>query len=185
MKTRFSPPVLERERSPLAALRHALSRRIFRSLPPPSAAADGDRPRAATAGRAFSLIEVMIAIGVLFVCIFAILGVVANCLRGARALQRPDMDAGSVAAFFSITNKHEVITEAGTFDDLGDFPQSYNDYSWERICDLYPNSDSTNGLWKEIFIVIHRPSGNPVSTIERLIYDPASTAATMKGGIIR
>jgi len=69
---------------------------------------------------AFSLIEVMIAIGVLFICIFAILGVISNGLRGARALQRPDVDAGSVAAFFSITNKHEEGIESGSFDDLGD-----------------------------------------------------------------
>jgi hypothetical protein len=110
---------------------------------------------------AFSLIEIMIAIGVLFVCIFAILGVVSNGLHGARALQRPDVDAGSVAAFFSITNKHEEGIESGSFDDLGDFPQAYNDYSWEREC----TEVGTNGLW-----------------MERLVYDPVSKGALSGGG---
>jgi hypothetical protein len=127
---------------------------------------------------AFSLIEVMIAIGILFICMFAILGVVSQGLRGARMLQRPDVDAGSVAAYFSITNKHEEIVESGSFDDLGDFPQSYNDYSWEREC----MEVGTNGLWKEIIIVTYRPNGNPVSSLERLVYDPASKGALSGGG---
>ena len=36
--------------------------------------------------RAFTLIEVMIAGGILFACLFAILAVLANCLSNARAL---------------------------------------------------------------------------------------------------
>ena len=134
--------------------------------------------RNARTARAFSLIEVMIAIGILFVCIFAILGVVSNGLRGARMLQRPDVDAGSVAAFFSITNKHEEITETGSFDDLGDFPHAYRDYTWERTCEEV----GTNGLWKEIIVVIHRPSGKPESSLERFVYDPASKGALSGGG---
>ena len=128
--------------------------------------------------RAFSLIEVMIAIAVLFICIFAILGVVSNGLRNARALQRPDIDAGTVAAFFSITNKHEEGIESGSFDDLGDFPQAYNDYQWEREC----TEVGTNGLWLESIIVIRRSSGVPESSIERLVYDPASKGALSGGG---
>jgi hypothetical protein len=127
---------------------------------------------------AFSLIEVMIAIGVLFICIFAILSVVSNGLRSARALQRPDVDAGSVAAFFSITNKHEEGIESGTFDDLGDFPEVYNDYEWEREC----TEVGTNGLWLESIIVIRRSTGTPESSMERLVYDPVSKGALSGGG---
>jgi len=120
----------------------------------------------------------MIAIGVLFVCIFAILGVVSNGLRGARLLQRPDVDAGSVAAFFSITNKHEEGIESGSFDDLGDFPRSYNDYGWEREC----TEVGTNGLWLESIVVLRRSTGRPESSIERLVYDPVSKGALSGGG---
>jgi hypothetical protein len=127
---------------------------------------------------AFSLIEVMIAIGVLFICIFAILGVVSNGLRGARSLQRPDIDAGTVAAFYSITNKHEEGIDSGTFDDLGDFPDAYRDYEWEREC----TEVGTNGLWLERIIVIRRSTGNPESTIERLVYDPQSKGSLSGGG---
>lgn len=127
---------------------------------------------------AFSLIEVMIAIGVLFICIFAILGVVSNGLHGARALQRPDIDAGSVAAFFSITNKHEEGIDSGDFNDLGDFPDAYRDYSWEREC----TEVGTNGLWLESIVVIRRSSGKPESSIERLVYDPQSKGSMSGGG---
>ena len=130
--------------------------------------------------KAFSLIEVMIAIGVLFICIFAILGVVSNGLRGARALQRPDIDAGSVAAFFSITNKHEEGLETGSFDDLGDFPQAYNDYEWEREC----TEVGTNGLWMERIVVLRRSTGRPESAIERLVYDPMSKGSLSGGGVL-
>ena len=128
--------------------------------------------------QAFSLIEVMIAIGVLFVCIFGILGVVSNGLRNARSLQRPDVDAGSVAAFFSITNKHAEGIETGSFDDLGDFPQAYRDYSWEREC----TEVGTNGLWLERIIVTRRSSRILESSLERLVYDPASRGAMSGGG---
>jgi len=130
------------------------------------------------AGRAFSLIEVMIAIGVLFICIFAILGVVSNGLRGARALQRPDIDAGSVAAYFSITNKHEEGLDGGKFDDLGDFGPAYNDYSWERL----QEEVGTNGLWQETITVMRRGNSQPESVIIRLVYDPASKGALSGGG---
>ena len=128
--------------------------------------------------QAFSLIEVMIAIGVLFVCIFGILGVVSTGLRNARSLQRPDVDAGSVAAFFSITNKHEEGIESGSFDDLGDFPQAYRDYSWEREC----TEVGTNGLWLERITVTRRSSRIPESSLDRFVYDPASRGGMSGGG---
>ena len=127
---------------------------------------------------AFSLIEVMIAIGVLFICVFAILGVISNGLRGARALQRPDVDAGSVAAYFSITNKHEEGIESGSFDDLGKFSRAYDNYSWEREC----TEVGTNGLWQETIAVMRRGNANPESVITRLVYDPASKGAMSGGG---
>jgi len=43
---------------------------------------------------AFTLLEVMIASGILFLCLFAILQLLSSSLRGARILQRTTVDAG-------------------------------------------------------------------------------------------
>jgi len=55
--------------------------------------------------RAFSLLEVMIAIGIFFMAAFAILGLVSSSLEYARRLQRPMVEAGAVAGELSLTNK--------------------------------------------------------------------------------
>src|SRR5580692_2494919 len=44
--------------------------------------------------RAFTLLEVMIAAGIFFMCIFAILSLVSTNIRNARLLQEPQVDAG-------------------------------------------------------------------------------------------
>jgi len=55
-------------------------------------------PRKHNRGSAFTLLEVMIACGIFFIAMFAILGLVSNCLRNARALRHIEVDAGMVAA---------------------------------------------------------------------------------------
>ena len=47
---------------------------------------------------AFSLLEVMIASGIFFMTVFAILAMVSSVLRNARSLRRVELDAGMVAA---------------------------------------------------------------------------------------
>ena len=48
--------------------------------------------------RAFSLLEVMVAVGIFFMAMFTILALVSNSLRSARKLRRVEVDAGMVAA---------------------------------------------------------------------------------------
>ena len=55
--------------------------------------------------RAFSLLEVMIAIAILFIGTFAILGLVSSSLANVRRLQRPLVDASALLAQWSLTNK--------------------------------------------------------------------------------
>src|SRR5436305_6848915 len=74
---------------------------------------------------AFTLMEVMIACGIFFMAMFAILALVSNTLRNARGLQRGEVDAGMVAAQLSKTNR---VTEGG---DSGDFGDAYPEFSWE------------------------------------------------------
>src|SRR4029077_409507 len=54
---------------------------------------------------AFTLLEVMIACGIFFIAMFAILGLVSNCLRNARALRHIEVDAGLGRGQLSKTNR--------------------------------------------------------------------------------
>jgi Tfp pilus assembly protein PilV len=91
-------------------------------LPPPHPCP----PRRACA--ALSLIEVMIAMAIFFVCIFAILGMVSNTLHNARALQDTEVDApGALASFLSTSNRLDEGSYSGDFGDL--FPDW--DYTYD------------------------------------------------------
>lgn len=122
---------------------------------------------------AFTLIEVMIAAGILFTCLFAILGVLSTSLGNVRALQKTRVDAGVVAAYFSVTNSHEETSQSGSFDDLGNFGDAYRDLQWSRESEEI----STNGLWLEVYTVRRRSSGQVESVVSRLAFDPASPLA--------
>lgn len=79
-----------------------------------------------TARSGFSLLEVMIAMFVFFIVVFAVLGMVTTSLGAARALQQQQADCGMVAAMTSLSN---VLEE--TFDS-GDFEGLVAGYRWER-----------------------------------------------------
>ena len=64
-------------------------------------------PRCETATRAFSLLEVMIAVSIFFMAVFAILGLMSRSLAAARGLQPMHVDPSSVAAELSLTNRLE------------------------------------------------------------------------------
>lgn len=124
---------------------------------------------------AFTLIEVMIASGILFVCLFAILGLLANTLRNARGLQRSPVDAGMLAAELSLTNK---LSEGA---DSGDFGDAYRDYRWRR--DIF--QAETNGLFAVDFVVFRQGHEHtPESHMTVLFFRPDSTL-TPGGGVRR
>ena len=115
---------------------------------------------------AFSLLEVMIACGIFFMAVFAILAMVSNVLRNARSLRRMELDAGMVAAQVTRTNKLFEGTESGDFGNL------YPDYSWET--DSY--EAETNGLWQVDIIVRRRGLPQPVDSMSIYVYSPDSKA---------
>jgi hypothetical protein len=120
--------------------------------------------------RAFSLLEVMIALGIFFIALFTILGLVSQLLRNARAFQtkRPP-DAGMVHAYFlSVTNRVTEGLESGDFADLAEFKDQYRDYSWEKDTFFF----ASNGLWQVDYRVINRRSGQAESAISTLYFDP-------------
>ena len=114
---------------------------------------------------AFTLLEVMIAMGIFFMCIFAILEVVATNLRGARSLQNPPVDVSLLIDDLYQTNKlHEG-------PDSGDFGELFPGYEWTSDTTLV----ATNGLFKVEFLVTHRGAGENTQThMSVLLWRPES-----------
>jgi Tfp pilus assembly protein PilV len=125
--------------------------------------------RPARSNRAFSLIEVMIAMAVFFMAIFAILDLTIQNLASARRLQTSHVDASSVAAALSLTN----YVEEGPLprEIVAQFEEQYPGYRCSG--DIY--EVSTNGLF-QVDLVLSRAKGKKAteSSMSLLLYRPAS-----------
>lgn len=129
------------------------------------------------ARRAFSLLEVMIAIGIFFMATFAILGLISSALGNARRLQRPMVDASALLAQMSLTNKLVEGTYSGNLGDaLG---KAYADYRWTgEIIEV-----GSNKLFQADFIIQPARGGNEViSRVTTLFFRPQSLAGSLDGG---
>jgi len=125
-------------------------------------------PRSRDSRTAFSLLEVMIASGIFFMCVFAILAMVSSVLRNARGLRRTELDAGMVAAkLVGTTNKLFEGTESGDFGNL------YPDYSYETAA----YEAATNGLWQVDIVVRRRGVSQPVDSMSIYVFSPESSIA--------
>jgi hypothetical protein len=145
-------------RVPRAGTPHASRITPFALRPSPL---DATRPRAA-----FSLVEVMVACGIFFMCVFAILAMISSVLRNARLLRRVELDGGMVAAQVSNTNK---LYEGSA---SGDFGKMYPDYSWDT--DTYAVPGTSNGLFQVDIIVRRRGLQKPVDVMSIYLYKPES-----------
>ena len=115
--------------------------------------------------RAFSLLEVMLAIGIFFIAIFAILGMMSTWLSAARALQDSQVDASDLAAQLVVTNKLEEGSESGDFGDL------HPGYQWTRDTTLI----GTNGLFRVDFRVRSGRKQWPIDpTLSIMLWRPES-----------
>jgi len=114
--------------------------------------------------RAFTLLEVMIACGIFFIAVFAILALVSQTLRNARVLRHVEVDAGMAAADLFKTN---LVFEGS---ETGDFGDTYPEYSWERV---YTPVES-NGLWQVDIILRKRGLHQPADTMSILLFSPNS-----------
>jgi hypothetical protein len=111
--------------------------------------------------------EVMIAAGIFFMAIFAILALVATSLRNAKSLGHIDVDAGMVAAQLYKTNK---LTEG---IDSGDFGDLYPEYSWKTDSEQI----ESNGLWEVDIVVSRRGVQNPIDVMSVWMYSPDSKSS--------
>ncbi len=125
---------------------------------------------------AFTLVEVMIALGIFFMAMFAILGLVSNSLRNARALQRKTVDCGPLAAqvIFNLSPTNRVYegVESGDFGDL--FPE----YEWTT--DTY--EVASNGLYQVDMIVQRKRGGVVESKTSILVFAQKSSGGSLDKG---
>jgi prepilin-type N-terminal cleavage/methylation domain-containing protein len=92
----------------------------------------------------FTLLEVAIASAVLAIALFTLIGVCANGIKIARMLDRVHVDATSLAAEFSLSNRLDDL------DQSGDFGQIHPGYQWLCHCEEV----GTNGLFRADFTVL-------------------------------
>jgi hypothetical protein len=130
--------------------------------------------------QAFSLLEVMVAIGIFFMAVFSILGLVSGSLANARRLQRPTVDAGVLAGELSLTNK---LTEGIVSGDLSEFlGKAYQGYTWTYAV----QEARSNKLFQVDFIVQDDSHGRAVvSKMSILLFRPQSPAGSMDGAMSR
>lgn len=121
---------------------------------------------------AFSLLEVMIALGIFFMAVFTILALVSGTLRNARALQRPYIDAGMVAAQYVNTNRFSEGRVSGQFED------PLHDYSFE----VETMEAATNGLLQADIVLFRRGQPEPMDKLRIFIYDPSFRSTPFSGG---
>lgn len=122
---------------------------------------------------AFTLLEVLIAMGIFALAIFAILDLVNQNLRGARLLQPHSADPTLVIQDLMLTNRLEESSSSG------DFGKSFPGYTWTRDIFLV----STNGLF-EVDVAVFRDGGgeNGVTKMSLLMFRPSSIMKPGTGG---
>lgn len=119
---------------------------------------------------AFTLLEVVIALSIFFIAMFAILDLTGQSLRTARALRQTTVTASTLAAELCLTNRLEEGAESGDFGDL------YPGYTWTRDIKLWETAP-TNGMFQVDFTVYaHTGRKSRVeSKMSILLFRPDST----------
>ncbi|HEX3988038.1 MAG TPA: hypothetical protein VHZ30_01325 [Verrucomicrobiae bacterium] len=129
-------------------------------------AAQQRRPtRVVTDQSAFTLLEVMLAVTIFFMAMFAILGLLTSGVRAASMLRNNGPTAGMILAQLSATNILEEGSKSGNFKDV----PIYNNYQWAANL----HEVDTNGLF-QVDVVVTDSKGNPFSTMSALLYRPDS-----------
>lgn len=125
---------------------------------------------------AFSLLEVMIAVSIFFMAIFAILDLTSRSLKAARSLQPIAVDASSAAAELSLTNRLE---EGPIPPEINQhFSETYPDYSLDgRITEV-----GTNGLFQVDFVVFGGVNGKQADSKMSVLLFRQPAGGRLSGG---
>lgn len=120
---------------------------------------------------AFTLLEVMIALTIFFVAVFAILQSVSQSLGAARSLQQKWPDPRALLSELSLTNKLEEGTVEGDFGDL------HPDFTWTR--DIY--LVRTNGLFQIDYTIVRVTGNRPLEwKTSALLWRPDSQVSSSR-----
>ena len=128
--------------------------------------------------RAFSLLEVMVAIGLLFMGTFAILSLISSSLANVRRLQRPLVDASALVSQLSLTNQLVEGFYSGNLADV--LGKEYNQYKWTgEIIEV-----GSNRLFQADFKIYNANgySRDVLSRTTTLFFRPQSPPGSMDGG---
>ena len=129
--------------------------------------------------RAFTLLEVVIAMGIFSMAVFAILGLVSSSLENARRLQRPFVDASPVAGYLLQTNSLvEGVYEADLGNFLGNAYKGYQvTYAIQEV--------ETNKFFQVDFVVQSPDRGRAVvSKMTAMYFKPQSPAGSLDGATV-
>lgn len=126
---------------------------------------------------AFSLLEVMIALAIFFMCVFSILALVSRSLAGARSLEPIHIDATSAIAELSLTNRLEegpVPTEV-----IANFEAMHPGYT--IMGEIY--EVATNGLFRIDMVVggVGNSGAVQMNTNSILLFRPLSAQGGFRG----
>jgi hypothetical protein len=114
---------------------------------------------------AFTLLEVMLAITIFFMAMFAILGLLTSGVRAASMLRNNGPTAGMILSLLSATNILVEGNQSGNFKDV----PIYEGYQWSASI----HEMDTNGLFQADVVVLDS-KGNAFSTMSALLYRPDS-----------
>lgn len=130
---------------------------------------------------AFTLLEVMIAVALFFMCVFAILGLVSRTLNQARNLEPLQMDATFAAAMLALTNR----LEEGTLP--GEIILQYEEMNPGYTVEGTITEVATNGLFRIDFMVGGLTAGRKVITggSSMLLWRPLSPPGSASQGGFR
>ena len=130
--------------------------------------------------RAFTLLEVMIAIAIFFVASFAILGLISSSLQNVRRLQRPSVDASPVLARYAATNSLVEGTYPGNLGDPELLGKDYRDYNYVSVVEEIA-SNHLYGITCDVFPANGRHE--VISHMTTVLYRPQSPPGSLDGGI--
>jgi prepilin-type N-terminal cleavage/methylation domain-containing protein len=140
-------------------------------------------PATSSGRRAFTLLEVMIAIAIFFVGSFAILDLVSSSLNNIHRMQQPAVDASPLLALYAATNSLVEGTYSGNLGESELLGKGYSDFNYlVNIVEV-----ASNHLYSVECAITSVNAANGkrmlISDLTTVLYKPKSPPGTLDGGI--